>query len=86
MDHPATQPRGTHRKSQPKKGGAGGKGTWGKAGEQMTVPKVQEADPNFDQEENITWQVADVSSSAPPAAPRASLHHYPSISRATRHW
>merc|ERR1712126_478979 len=32
----------------PKKGGAGGKGTWGKLGDEMDLPWVDPNDPNYD--------------------------------------
>lgn len=63
--HPGVEARGTHRKSEPKKNGAG-KGAWGKSGEVISVPRVQKADPNFDPEDmsgyaGISMLVADVS-------------------------
>eukprot|EP00095_Tigriopus_kingsejongensis_P008042 maker-scaffold201_size263271-snap-gene-1.26 protein:Tk08042 transcript:maker-scaffold201_size263271-snap-gene-1.26-mRNA-1 annotation:"programmed cell death protein 4" len=38
----------------PKKGGAGGKGTWGKPGCEMELPWVDPNDPNYESAEDIT--------------------------------
>eukprot|EP00126_Sphaerothecum_destruens_P013401 Sdes_comp22931_c0_seq1m21297 len=38
----------------PKKGGAGGKGTWGKAGEEIfSVPDMDKGDPNYDEVDRL---------------------------------
>jgi len=42
------RPRNTTGRGLPKKGGAGGKGTWGKLGDEISLPWVDPNDPNYD--------------------------------------
>jgi len=42
------RPRNTAGRGLPKKGGAGGKGTWGKLGDEISLPWVDPNDPNYD--------------------------------------
>jgi len=42
------RPRNSMGRGLPKKGGAGGKGTWGKLGDEMELPWVDPNDPNYD--------------------------------------
>jgi len=42
------RPRNSLGRGLPKKGGAGGKGTWGKLGDEMELPWVDPRDPNYD--------------------------------------
>lgn len=42
------RPRNAIGRGLPKKGGAGGKGTWGKLGDEMELPWVDPNDPNYD--------------------------------------
>merc|ERR1711936_938170 len=42
------RPRNSLGRGLPKKGGAGGKGTWGKLGDEMELPWVDPNDPNYD--------------------------------------
>lgn len=42
------RPRNSQGRGLPKKGGAGGKGTWGKLGDEMDLPWVDPNDPNYD--------------------------------------
>jgi len=42
------RPRNAMGRGLPKKGGAGGKGTWGKLGDEMELPWVDPNDPNYD--------------------------------------
>ena len=41
----------------PKKGGAGGKGTWGKLGDEMELPWVNSRDPNYDSDREEAAEV-----------------------------
>jgi len=40
--------RASNGRGLPKKGGAGGKGTWGKLGDELELPWVDPSDPNYD--------------------------------------
>lgn len=42
------RPRNSAGRGLPKKGGAGGKGTWGRLGDEMELPWVDPRDPNYD--------------------------------------
>merc|ERR1711892_542189 len=42
------RPRNSLGRGLPKKGGAGGKGTWGKLGDEISLPWVDPNDPNYD--------------------------------------
>jgi len=57
------RPRNSTGRGLPKKGGAGGKGTWGKLGDEMELPWVDPNDPNYDSEpENREEKTAKKSS------------------------
>lgn len=48
----AAHDKGHARKCIPKKDGAGGRGAWGKAGEELDVPEVMPGDPMYDEGED----------------------------------
>jgi len=47
------RPRNSAGRGLPKKGGAGGKGTWGKLGDEMDLPWVDPNDPNYDSDPEL---------------------------------
>jgi len=50
------RPRNTSGRGLPKKGGAGGKGTWGKLGDEISLPWVDPNDPNYDSDPEAEGQ------------------------------
>jgi len=51
--------RNTFGRGLPKKGGAGGKGTWGKPGDDLDLPWVDPNDPNYDSDSNVESENKD---------------------------
>merc|ERR1711936_153091 len=51
------RPRNSLGRGLPKKGGAGGKGTWGKLGDEMELPWVDPNDPNYDSDREEAAEV-----------------------------
>lgn len=60
------RPRNLKGRGLPKKGGAGGKGVWGKPGSELVESITEEMDPNYDPDEEE--QVVVINKVAPPLA------------------
>jgi len=58
------RPRNTTGRGLPKKGGAGGKGTWGKLGDEISLPWVDPNDPNYDSDPEAEAQGSEAERSS----------------------
>jgi len=66
--------RNGHGRGLPKKGGAGGKGTWGKLGCELEMPWVDPNDPNYVSDEDIVKELPDDGGKpAPPSGVTATV-------------